>query len=305
MLLGQPRLGKLVHRVERQGRRAQREVEDRLVGGVDLAVEGRRRHVGRQPRRARAMAACTSCAAASRLRDEVELQRDLRAAERARRASSSRGRRWWRTRARAGSPPTPPSSRGWRRAATALTMMVGKSTFGSALTGKRGYASAPNSRIATITSVVASGRRMNGPEMFMASPSPGRAVGAARRLAASRGRVARAFSIVTGAPGTQPHLPVDDHALARLDPAGELRPRRRPGARLDRPEHRLVVLPTMNTWSPSWPAWIAASGTTRRLSRPTAAASRPRTARARAARRRWRTPPSSRWCRWSCRPCSR
>ena len=76
----------------------------------------------------------------------------------------------------------------------ACTRMVGKSTFGSALTGRRKYARMPNSRIPTITSVVATGRLMNKPEMFTAFPRVLARASARRRCSTSpawRGPAAR------------------------------------------------------------------------------------------------------------------
>src|SRR5437016_727434 len=52
----------------------------------------------------------------------------------------------------------------------ALTEIVGKSICGSGETGKRRYAAAPAKRIATTSSVVATGRRMNGSDMLMPTP---------------------------------------------------------------------------------------------------------------------------------------
>src|ERR1700723_952985 len=49
----------------------------------------------------------------------------------------------------------------------ALTEIVGKSTSGSGDTGSTSNATAPASAIATGSSVVATGRWMNGAEMFM------------------------------------------------------------------------------------------------------------------------------------------
>src|SRR5580692_12539600 len=49
----------------------------------------------------------------------------------------------------------------------ALTEIVGKSTSGSGETGSTSNATAPASAIATVSSVVATGRWMNGAEMFM------------------------------------------------------------------------------------------------------------------------------------------
>jgi hypothetical protein len=51
----------------------------------------------------------------------------------------------------------------------AETLMVGKSTLGRSLTGSSRYESAPKSNTPSITSVVATGRRMNGSEMFTGS----------------------------------------------------------------------------------------------------------------------------------------
>src|ERR1700722_1480920 len=49
----------------------------------------------------------------------------------------------------------------------ALTEMVGKSTCGRGETGSTMNAAAPASATATVNSVVATGRRMNGAERFM------------------------------------------------------------------------------------------------------------------------------------------
>ena len=60
----------------------------------------------------------------------------------------------------------------------APTAIVGKSTCGSGETGSTVKAIAPARAIATVSSVVATGRRMKGAEMFMAlapGPVPGRA----------------------------------------------------------------------------------------------------------------------------------
>ena len=48
------------------------------------------------------------------------------------------------------------------------TEIVGKSTFGRSLTGRRRYAISPNMRMPSMTSVVATGRRMKSPEMLTA-----------------------------------------------------------------------------------------------------------------------------------------
>jgi hypothetical protein len=50
--------------------------------------------------------------------------------------------------------------------------MVGKSTWGSGETGKTVKAIPPAMAIAMVSSVVATGLRMKGAEMFMATPCP-------------------------------------------------------------------------------------------------------------------------------------
>ena len=52
----------------------------------------------------------------------------------------------------------------------AWTLMVGKSTCGSGATGSTANAMAPAMATAIVSSVVPTGRRMNGAEMFMRSP---------------------------------------------------------------------------------------------------------------------------------------
>ncbi len=52
----------------------------------------------------------------------------------------------------------------------ALTLIVGKSTFGRSLTGSRRYAIKPNTRIPDMTSVVMTGRLMKRSEMFTCRP---------------------------------------------------------------------------------------------------------------------------------------
>ena len=51
-------------------------------------------------------------------------------------------------------------------ASVAVTWMVGKSTCGSGATGRNGNATMPTNASAAISSEVATGRRMNGSEMF-------------------------------------------------------------------------------------------------------------------------------------------
>ena len=53
----------------------------------------------------------------------------------------------------------------------ALTVMVGKSTVGKSLTGRRWYAVIPKNRIPTITRIVVTGRRMNSSEKLIAPPA--------------------------------------------------------------------------------------------------------------------------------------
>ena len=54
----------------------------------------------------------------------------------------------------------------------AETLMVGKSTCGSGATGNTTKAIAPVMPMAMVSSVVPTGRRMNGAERFMRSPRP-------------------------------------------------------------------------------------------------------------------------------------
>ena len=91
---------------------------------------------------------------------EVELERDVRAAERAgggHRVEAGDRRELLLERRR--DRPTP-SSPGWRRAALALTWIVGKSTFGRSLTGSSRYAITPKTGMPSMTSVVVTGRLM-------------------------------------------------------------------------------------------------------------------------------------------------
>ncbi|MCY1371050.1 hypothetical protein D9M69_581780 [compost metagenome] len=54
----------------------------------------------------------------------------------------------------------------------ACTVITGKSICGSGATGNRPKLSAPTSRIARLSSMVATGRRMKGAERFMPCPKP-------------------------------------------------------------------------------------------------------------------------------------
>src|SRR5204863_320821 len=94
----------------------------------------------------------------------------------------------------------------------AFTWIVGKSTFGRLLTGKRRYAITPNMRMPSMTSVVMTGRLMNSSEMFI-YPPPSRARGRpspsprrARRLPAGPGRRSRPRH-PAARPGRSPHRP--------------------------------------------------------------------------------------------------
>ena len=71
----------------------------------------------------------------------------------------------------------------------AETWMVGKSTFGRSLTGSPRKAKSPKPRMASMTSVVITGRRMKGSEMFIEAASPPRASPALSRR--GRGGVGR------------------------------------------------------------------------------------------------------------------
>ena len=69
----------------------------------------------------------------------------------------------------------------------AWTWMTGNSTWGSGATGSIRYASSPASSSATLRSDVATGRRMNGSEMFISPPAPAPAP-TGRRTATRRAR---------------------------------------------------------------------------------------------------------------------
>ncbi len=53
----------------------------------------------------------------------------------------------------------------------ALTLSVGKSTFGRSLTGSARYATMPNTAIPSMTRLVAIGRLMKSSDRFMRVPS--------------------------------------------------------------------------------------------------------------------------------------
>ena len=83
--LRQDGLGVLVHRVQRQRRRAQRQIQDRLVGRVHLLVRGRRRHARRQLGRGGGDGRLHVLGGGVDVALEAELHGDLGEAERARR----------------------------------------------------------------------------------------------------------------------------------------------------------------------------------------------------------------------------
>ena len=65
----------------------------------------------------------------------------------------------------------------------ACTLMVGKSTCGSGATGSTVNAMAPAMATAMVSSVVATGRRMNGAERFMQAPRRAAVAGSAEPCA--------------------------------------------------------------------------------------------------------------------------
>ncbi len=73
----------------------------------------------------------------------------------------------------------------------AKTMMTGKSTCGSGETGRRVNATAPASTIDRLSSVVATGRRMNGAEMLMTGRGAALRRQARRKRHATGGRACR------------------------------------------------------------------------------------------------------------------
>src|SRR5512142_184942 len=129
----------------------------RNVGGVGM--------LGGSWRPAAEMADCTSCAAASRLRERSnwmvtwvaprkELELMLETPAMVANCPSS------------GVATDEAMVSGLAPGRLALTWMVGKSTLGRSLTGRARYAVMPNSRIASMTSVVITGRRINSSAIF-------------------------------------------------------------------------------------------------------------------------------------------
>ena len=87
--LRDPGFGVLVERPQRQRRRGEREIEDRLIGRIDLGEGGRRGHALRQQARGLRDGRLHVHGGAVEVAAEVELQRDLGDAERVRSRSSS------------------------------------------------------------------------------------------------------------------------------------------------------------------------------------------------------------------------
>src|SRR5512138_1547499 len=118
----------------------------------------------------RAMAACTSCAAASMLRSRAncrvtfvlpwELDEVMESTPAMVENSFS-----------SGVATDEAIVSGFAPGKDALTEMVGKSTFGRSLTGSRSYDIRPKNKIPAMTIVVMTGRRMNGPQTFIAPRS--------------------------------------------------------------------------------------------------------------------------------------
>ena len=127
--------GIVVHRRQRHGVGAHADIEHREVARVDLAEERRRGHFDRQPALRHRQRGLHVERGAVDVAAEIELDGDLRDAERRRRSSSTRCRRWSTAAARSARQPRPPWFPGWRPASVAVIWMVGKSTAGSAATG--------------------------------------------------------------------------------------------------------------------------------------------------------------------------
>ena len=125
----------LIHLRQQQGRRNHGDVNDGAVGRIDLPQRGRRGQVGRQQPRSRRNRRLHVLCCAIDVAAQFELQRNAGRVLRAGTRSSSLSRRWSRTGFPAASPRPPPWCRDRRRAGCADTLMVGKSTLGSSLTG--------------------------------------------------------------------------------------------------------------------------------------------------------------------------
>src|SRR3954454_13342737 len=137
-----------------------------VSAGLTLLYDGGAGMFGGSWRAAAAMAACTSCAASSRLRErsnwmviDVEPRYEADVIESRPAMVENCFSSGVATEAAIVSGDAPGSE--------AETLIVGKSTFGRSLPGNCRYAMTPNSRIATMTSVVMTGRRMKMEAMFI------------------------------------------------------------------------------------------------------------------------------------------
>src|ERR1051325_2689624 len=140
-----------------------------VSAGLTLLYDGGNGMFGGSRRAAAAMAACTSCAAASRSRERLNWRvMDVEPREEADVMESR-----------------PEMVENWRSSGVATeaaivsglapgrpaeTWMVGKSTVGRSLPGSWRYAMMQNKTMASMTSVVMTGRRMKMEEMFIANP---------------------------------------------------------------------------------------------------------------------------------------
>ena len=160
------RLGVLVERPRRQRRRRDDQIEDRLIGRVDLREHRRRRHALRQQARRLRDRALHVDRRAVEAAVERELERDLRRAERVDRrhlleAGDRRELILERRRDRRA-----------HRLRTGARQLRGdeqrrKVDVRQVADRQRRYATMPNSAIAAISRLVAIGRLMNPSEMFM------------------------------------------------------------------------------------------------------------------------------------------
>src|SRR4051812_16536942 len=130
-----------------------------VSAGLTLLYDGGDGMFGGSCRAAAAIAACTSCAAASRSRERLNCSVMLVDPSAEADVIESRPAivENWRS---SGVATALAIVSGFAPGSDALTLIVGKSTFGRSLTGNCRYAMIPNSRMASITSVVMTGRRM-------------------------------------------------------------------------------------------------------------------------------------------------
>ena len=147
--------------------RGQSQDQDRRVGRVHFFVSRVARQIGWQLAARRIDGGLHVSCGRVDVAVQIELQNDAGCSKRAGRRHFGQRRRCARTGAPAESPRKTPSSPGWRPADVALTWMVGKSTSGNGATGSNRNATAPASAIATVKSVVATGRRMKVSEKLM------------------------------------------------------------------------------------------------------------------------------------------